>query len=204
MEWLGTVRLVAFSVIHKATGSLVTSYSQNATGRNTPRNCSPIHSFRDIFPVGWWNDRIVPVKPKEELGTMRLTDLWIMLFVNYTIKGAQWGRVFFLKLVFFSKKRGYRTRVATAKGSLPHKESCTHHCSQWVNLDMYSCNWFTIISILEKYVVEDDILFTNHLVGTWEILVEVMEVLSICIERIWLKLAVTSSKWFLPAVAHDK
>ena len=27
----------------------------------------------------------------------------------------------------------------------------------------------------KKHMVDDDILFTNHLVGKWEILVEVME-----------------------------
>ena len=30
-------------------------------------------------------------------------------------------------------------------------------------------------SCVEKHLVEDDILFTNHLVGKWEILAEVMK-----------------------------
>ena len=29
-------------------------------------------------------------------------------------------------------------------------------------------------------------------------------VLSLCIERTWFKLAVTSSNWFLPVVVHEK
>ena len=37
------------------------------------------------------------------------------------------------------------------------------------------CNWFEITLVLEKYVVENDILFRNHLVGKFEILAEVME-----------------------------
>ena len=40
---------------------------------------------------------------------------------------------------------------------------------------MKYCNRLEITSMLEKHVVEDDILFTNHLVGKWEILAEVME-----------------------------
>ena len=36
-------------------------------------------------------------------------------------------------------------------------------------------NGFGITSALEKHMVDDDILFTNHLVGKWEILAEVME-----------------------------
>ena len=34
---------------------------------------------------------------------------------------------------------------------------------------------FEITFVLEKHVVENDVLFTNHLAGKWEIPAEVME-----------------------------
>ena len=37
------------------------------------------------------------------------------------------------------------------------------------------CNGFEISFVSAKHVGEDDILFTNHLVGKWEIAAEVME-----------------------------
>ena len=37
------------------------------------------------------------------------------------------------------------------------------------------CNGFEITSVLEKHIVEDDILFTNHLAGKEEILAKVVE-----------------------------
>ena len=37
------------------------------------------------------------------------------------------------------------------------------------------CNGFEITFVSEKHVVEDDMLFTNHLVGKQEITAEVME-----------------------------
>ena len=53
-------------------------------------------------------------------------------------------------------------------------------------------------------MVEDDILFTKHLLGKWEILAGGCGVLSFHIERPWFKLAVTSSNWFLLVVVHNK
>ena len=38
-----------------------------------------------------------------------------------------------------------------------------------------NCNGFEITSTSEKHMVEDDILFTNHLAGKLEILAEAME-----------------------------
>ena len=37
------------------------------------------------------------------------------------------------------------------------------------------CNGFEITSMWEKHVVEDNVLFTNHLAGKWEILADVVE-----------------------------
>ena len=53
-------------------------------------------------------------------------------------------------------------------------------------------------------MVEDNVLFTNHLMRKWEIVVEGHGVLSFHIKRTWLKLAVISSNWFSPVVVHDK
>ena len=43
------------------------------------------------------------------------------------------------------------------------------------------CNGFKITFISEKHVGEDDIMFTNHLVGKWEVPVEVIE----CCHSAW-------------------
>ena len=45
--------------------------SKNAAGMNTPRDCSPIHGFRDIFPF----HRNCSSEIMEWLGTMRLAVL---------------------------------------------------------------------------------------------------------------------------------
>ena len=39
----------------------------------------------------------------------------------------------------------------------------------------YYFNGFEIISASEKHMVQDDILFTNHMARKWEILAEVVE-----------------------------
>ena len=44
------------------------------------------------------------------------------------------------------------------------------------------CNGFEINSVSEKHMVEDNVLFTNHQVGKWEILVEVVECYPSCRE----------------------
>ena len=63
-------------------------------------DCSPIHSFRDIFQ---WNDGIVPVRPKNGSGTVRLAALWITLLILLTLKQT-WLHTnelaFFLFLLF--------------------------------------------------------------------------------------------------------
>ena len=54
-------------------------------------------------------------------------------------------------------------------------------------------------------MVEDNVLFTNHLAGKKGILAEGH--VGCCHSALgwtWFKLAVTSSNWFLPVVAHDK
>ena len=66
------------------------------------------------------------------------------------------------------------------------------------------CNGFGITSALDKHMVDDDILFTNHLVGKWEILQRGHGVLSFHIVKTWFKLAVTSSNSFLLVVVHNK
>ena len=48
------------------------------------------------------------------------------------------------------------------------------YVSYW-NASLYYCNGFEITFVLEKHVVEDDVLFTNHLAGKYKIPVEVME-----------------------------
>ena len=62
-----------YSVIHKAAG--LPAAVQNGLQRPF-LPLSPIHSLWDIFQ---WNGGIVPVKPKEWPGTMRLVALWITL-----------------------------------------------------------------------------------------------------------------------------
>ena len=53
-------------------------------------------------------------------------------------------------------------------------------------------------------MVEDDILFTNHLAGKIRNSSGGYGVLPFHVGRTWFKLAVTSSNQFLPVVAHDK
>ena len=56
------------------------------------------------------------------------------------------------------------------------------------------------MSALEKHLVKDDILFTNHIGNSSG----GHGVLPFHIGRTWFKLAVTSSNCFLPVDAHDK
>ena len=53
--------------------------------------------------------------------------------------------------------------------------------------------------VSEKHVVEDNVLFTNHLAGNRGFQQRLFR-----IERTQFKLSVTSSNQFLPVVAHDK
>ena len=53
-------------------------------------------------------------------------------------------------------------------------------------------------------MVEDNVLFTNHLAGKIGNSSEGCGVLPFDIGRTWFKLAVTSSNQFLPVVVHDK
>ena len=55
-----------------------------------------------------------------------------------------------------------------------------------------NCNRFKITFVSEKHVVEDDVLFTNHLAGKYKIPAEVME----CCHSVW---GGCGSSWLLLA-----
>ena len=75
------------------------------------------------------------------------------------------------------------------------------HC---IKHTWWYCNGFEITFVSEKHMVEDDVLFTNHLVMKIGDSGRGRGVLPFRVGRTWFKLAVTSSNWFLPVAAHDK
>ena len=72
------------------------------------------------------------------------------------------------------------------------------------NILSNNCNGFKITFVLEKYVVEDDVVVYKSSGGKIGNPSGGHGVLPFHVERMWFKLAVTSSNQFLPVVAYDK
>ena len=66
------------------------------------------------------------------------------------------------------------------------------------------CNGFEITFVLEKHMVEDDVLYYKSSGGKIGNPSGGHEVLPFHMGRMWFRLAVTSSNQFVPVVAHDK
>ena len=57
------------------------------------------------------------------------------------------------------------TAEVAISGGGHHRFSILQRLTQFFIVCLCICNWFEITIVSEKHMVEDDVLFTNHLAG---------------------------------------